>query len=304
MLDLAGWLDKGFHCEIYDVFAMSAERDRLNTDINHKQSTIDELKRDIAHIKEQNDKLLTKNDQLIAKNDELLQINRDQTDTLNKMRKDMKAIKASAESIAPIASSLKNRVSSPLSEEYLLVNLTDDNGTIASVYYKAVNPNTIKKERIDVNSFWIHQSFANSVDAQNRLIDRLQSDDMIVKLDRRAKTFTIRSYHLAKLRSIIENDLMRTLNVESKEITEEAIDIRDKSDAQQSTETYKGYPKDYCLKICDCWKIDMETLSAIIDRKRRYGKYPIRLHPTEGLCYRRSVNGKSVYYKLPIDAFV
>ena len=36
MLDYAGWLSKAFHSEIYECFAMSAERDRLYADINHK----------------------------------------------------------------------------------------------------------------------------------------------------------------------------------------------------------------------------------------------------------------------------
>lgn len=249
------------------------------------------------------DELLVNNQTLIRKNDELLQINRDQTDTLNKMRKDMKSIKASAESIAPIASSLKNRVSSPLSEEYLLVRYSNDNGSTVDIYYKAVNPNTIKKEKIDISSYWIHQSFANAVDAQNRLLDLLQSNGMLIKLDRRAKSFKIRSYHLNKLRTIIENDLNGALNVESSEISTEVTDIRDKSTVNQSAELFNGYPLDYCTKVCNRWKIDMNILSTIIERKSRYGKYPVRLHPTDGLCYRKSVNGKTIYYKLPCDAF-
>ena len=289
MLDFAGWLNVGFKIEIYKCFARQAEIDRLNADIDHKQTTIDELKADMK--------------KLLSKNDELLQINRDQTDTLNKMRKDMKSIKASAESIAPIASSLKNRVSSPLSEEYLLVRYSNDNGSTVDVHYKAVNPNTIKKEKIDITSYWIHQSFANSVDAQNRLLDLLQSNGMLIKLDRRAKSFKIRSYHLNKLRAIIENDLNGALNVESSEISTEAVDIRDKTVHSQSTDSFNGYPLDYCTKVCNRWKIDMNILSMIIERKSRYGKYPIRLHPTDGLCYRRSVNGETIYYKLPYDAF-
>lgn len=257
----------------------------------------------VDELLDNNRTLIAKNDELLSKNDELLQINRDQTDTLNKMRRDMKSIKASAESIAPIASSLKNRVSSPLSEEYLLVRYSNDNGSTVDVYYKAVNPNTIKKEKIDISSYWIHQSFANSVDAQNRLLDLLQSNGMLIKLDRRAKSFKIRSYHLNKLRTIIENDLNGALNVESSEISTEATDIRDKSTVNQSAELFNGYPLDYCTEVCNRWKIDMNILSTIIERKSRYGKYPVRLHPTDGLCYRRSVNGKTIYYKLPYDAF-
>ena len=289
LIDLAGWVSSKFRHEIYNCFARQAEIDRLNADIDHKQTTIDELKADMK--------------KLLSKNDELLQINRDQTDTLNKMRKDMKSIKASAESIAPIASSLKNRVSSPLSEEYLLVRYSNNNGSTVDVHYKAVNPNTIKKERIDISSYWIHQSFANSVDAQNRLLDLLQSNGMLINLDRRAKSFKIRSYHLNKIRTIIENDLNGALNVESSEISTEVTDIRDKIVNNQSAELFNGYPLDYCTKVCNRWRIDMNILSTIIEQKCCYGKYPMRLHPTDGLCYRRNVNGKTIYYKLPYDAF-
>ena len=75
MLEFAGWLNVGFRIEIYHCSARQAEIDRLNADIDHKQTTIDELKADMK--------------KLLSKNDELLQINRDQTVTLNKMRKDM-----------------------------------------------------------------------------------------------------------------------------------------------------------------------------------------------------------------------
>ena len=88
MLDLAGWLDRGFHCEIYDVFAMSAERDRLNVDINHKQSTIADLKQDITRIKEQND--------------ELLRINRDQSTKLDDMSYRLKKTYITVQSIADL----------------------------------------------------------------------------------------------------------------------------------------------------------------------------------------------------------
>ena len=288
MLDFAGWLNVCFKVEIYHCFARQAEIDRLNADIDHKQTTIDELRADMK--------------KLLSKNDELLQINRDQTDTLNKMRKDMKTIKANSEAAAPIASSLKNRVSSPLSEEYLLINYTENGNTI-DVQYKAVNPNTIKRERLNVESFWIHQSFANSVDAQNRLLDILSDKHILLKLDRRTKTFMIRPYHLNKLRSIVENDLYESLNVESTEISDIVSEITDKAN-ETPIEMFMGYPKDYCIKVCDRWHINLTILAKIIDKKGRYQrKYPIRLHPTDGLVYRQNVNGKTVLYKLPTDAF-
>ena len=288
MLDFAGWLNVCFKVEIYHCFAWQAEIDRLNADIDHKQTTIDELKADMK--------------KLLSKNDELLQINRDQTVTLNKMRKDMKTIKANSEAAAPIASSLKNRVSSPLSEEYLLINYTE-NGNMIDVQYKAVNPNTIKRERLNVDSFWIHQSFANSVDAQNRLLDILSEKHILLKLDRRTKTFMIRSYHLDKLRSIVENELYESLNVESTEISDIVSEITDKAN-ETPIEMFMGYPNDYCIKVCDRWHINSTILAKIIDKKGRYQrKHPIRLHPTDGLVYRQSVNGKTVLYKLPTDAF-
>lgn len=271
-----------------------------------------ELQRQVEEkraLSDENKTLMQKVDEQTAEIKRLLDYAKKADTDLTAVRRDLSTAKgllreihADSKAAAPIASSLKNRVSSPLSEEYLLINYTE-NGNMIDVQYKAVNPNTIKRERLNVDSFWIHQSFANSVDAQNRLLDILSEKHMLLKLDRRTKTFMIRSYHLDKLRSIVENDLYESLNVESNEISDIVSEITDKAN-ETPIEMFMGYPKDYCIKVCDRWHINSTILSKIIDKKGRYQrKYPIRLHPTDGLVYRQSVNGKTIYYKLPRDAF-
>ena len=69
MLDFAGWLNVRFRIEIYHCFAMSAERDRLNIDINHKQSTIDELREMIARQEQRIDYIMEQNDDLLVRMD-------------------------------------------------------------------------------------------------------------------------------------------------------------------------------------------------------------------------------------------
>lgn len=271
-----------------------------------------ELQRQVEEnraLEDKNKTLLQKVDEILADNrrthqklDETKQQLTETHQKLDDANHKLDTIKADMRSIAPVASGLTNRVSSPLSEEYLLIDYTE-NGSMIDVQYKAVNPNTIKRERLNVESFWIHQSFANSVDAQNRLLDILSEKRMLLKLDRRTKTFVIRSYHLNKLRSIVENDLYESLNVESNEITDIVSEITDKAN-EPPVEMFMGYPKDYCIKVCDRWHINSTILAKIIDKKGRYQrKYPIRLHHTDGLVYRQSVNGKTVYYKLPRDTF-
>ena len=149
MLDFAGWLNVGFKIEMYRCFARQAEIDRLNADVNHKQATIDELKMDVK-------RLLQQNEETHQKLDETKQQLSDANHKLDTIKADMR-------SIAPVASGLTNRVSSPLSEEYLLINYTDnDNGTV-NVTYNAVNPTTIKRLKLNVDDSWLHQRFANSI---------------------------------------------------------------------------------------------------------------------------------------------
>ena len=293
MLDLAGWLDKGFHCEIYDVFAMSAERERLNTDINHKQETIDELKADVKRLLQQNEETHQK----------LNETKQQLTDANHKLD----TIKADMRSIAPVASGLTNRVSSPLSEEYLLINYTEnDNGTV-NVTYNAVNPTTIKSLKINVEDSWLHQRFANAVDAQNRLLELIEQDHLnIGRINRRAKSFIMNIVDLETLTNLVTDTLPTLLNKESVHIKNKANKNKETPPPSPSEKHYMGYPLDYCKRMCKRYSVTMETLTDIINKEYTYGpkKYPIRLHPTDGIVYGKSINGKRRWYILKDDTFM
>lgn len=105
MLDYAGWLSKAFHSEIYECFAMSAERDRLYADINHKQTTIDVLR--------------AQNAKIISQNDELLSVNR-------KMCTQLETIKVTLSTLVENVSELKNHVTSNKLCRYIIVLYTDE----------------------------------------------------------------------------------------------------------------------------------------------------------------------------------
>ena len=105
MLDLARWLSKELHYEMMEVFGDKAEIDRLNADINHKQSTIDGLKQDIARIKEQNDELLTVN---------------------RKMCNQLETIKVTLSTLVENVSELKNHVTSNKLCKYVIVLYKDE----------------------------------------------------------------------------------------------------------------------------------------------------------------------------------
>ena len=105
MLDYAGWLSKAFHSEIYECFAMSAERDRLYADINHKQTTIDDLR--------------AQNSKIITQNDELLMVNR-------KMCNQLETIKVTLSTLVENVSELKNHVTSNRLCRYIIVLYLDE----------------------------------------------------------------------------------------------------------------------------------------------------------------------------------
>ena len=299
MLDLAGWLDKGFHCEIYDVFAMSAERDRLNTDINHKQETIDELKADVK-------RLLQQNEETHQKLDETKQQLTETHQKLDNANQKLDTIKADMRSIAPVASGLRNRVSSPLSEEYLLINYTENGDGTINVTYNAVNPTTIKKLKINIDDSWLHQRFANSVDAQNRLLELIEQDHLnIGRINRRAKSFNINIVDLDSLTKLVTDTLPMLLNKESVHIKNKANKDKETPPSPPSEKQHMGYPLSYCKRMCKRYSISMETITDIINKEYTYGskKYPIRLHPTDGIVYGKSINGKRRWYILNDDSF-
>ena len=57
--------------------------------------------------------------------------------------------------------------------------------------------------------------------------------------------------------------------------------------------------------MCKRYSITKETLTDIINKEYSYGPkgYPIRLHPTDGIVYGKSINGKRRWYILSDDTF-
>ena len=276
---------------------------------------------------EENRALEDKNKTLLQKVDEILADNRkthqkldeahhkldDTQMELSKTRQQLTdanhkldTIKADMRSIAPVASGLTNRVSSPLSEEYLLINYTEnDNGTV-NITYNAVNPTTIKRLKINVDDSWLHQRFANSVDAQNRLLELIEQEHLnIGRINRRAKSFVMNIVDLESLTKLVTDTLPTLLNKESAHIKNKANKDKETSPSTPSEELYMGYSLSYCKRMCKRYSITKETLTDIINREYTYGpkEYPIRLHPTDGIVYGKSINGKRRWYILKDDTF-
>ena len=267
---------------------------------------------ELQRLVEENRALEDKNKTLLQKVDEILADNRKTHQKLDETKQQLTdanhkldTIKADMRSIAPVASGLTNRVSSPLSEEYLLINYTEnDNGTV-NVAYNAVNPTTIKRIKINVDDSWLHQRFANSVDAQNRLLELIEQEHLnIGRINRRAKSFVMNIVDLESLMKLVTDTLPTLLNKEAAHIKNKAN--KDKEIIPSpSDELYMGYSLSYCKHICKRYSITMETLTDIINREYTYGpkEYPIRLHPTDGIVYGKSINGKRRWYVLKDDTF-
>ena len=269
---------------------------------------------------EENRALEDKNKTLLQKVDEILADNRkthqklDETkQTLNETKQQLTdanhkldTIKADMRSIAPVASGLTNRISSPLSEEYLLINYTEnDNGTV-NVTYNAVNPTTIKRLKLNVEDSWLHQRFANSVDAQNRLIEMIEQEHLnIGRINRRAKSLIMNIVDLENLTNLVTDTLPTLLNKESAHIKNKANKDKETPPSSPSEKQYMGYPLVYCKRMCKRYSITMEILTEIINKEYTYGlkKYPIRLHPTDGIVYGKSINGKRRWYILKDNTF-
>ena len=285
MLDLAGWLDKGFHCEIYDVFAMSAERDRLNTDINHKQSTIDELREMLARQEKRLEYVIEQNDDLL-----------DRADT----------IQTHVEAMSPIVTSLKNRVST-ISDEHLLVYATDDTGDTTRIKIHAVNTSTMKARGYKLEDAIAYIAGGNTVNVQNELYRLILDRGMnIGRINRKEKCFTIRRIDLDSLKQLIEQELNSRINSETESLNKTAKTIESTAPKRVKKATeYMGYPLTYCRSVCDKWSISKEVLTEIINEEWCYNveTKPIILHKNKGILYKTRVKGKPVYKPVPTTYF-
>ena len=285
MLDFAGWLNVGFKIEIYRCFAMSAERDRLNTDINHKQSTIDELREMLARQEKRLEYVIEQNDDLL-----------DRADT----------IQTHVEAMSPIVTSLKNRVST-ISDEHLLVYATDDTGDTTRIKIHAVNTSMMKARGYKLEDAIAYIEGGNTVNVQNELYRLILDRGMnIGRINRKEKCFTIRRIDLDSLKQLIERELNHRINSETESLNKTARTIELTAPKRvKKVKEYMGYPVDYCRSVCDKWSISKDILTEIINGEWCYNveTKPIVLHKSKGLLYRTKVKGQTIYKPVPVTYF-
>lgn len=199
MLDYAGWLSKAFHSEIYECFAMSAERDRLYADINHKQTTIDDLRAQNAKIIEQNDKLLMVN---------------------SKMCNQLETIKVTLSTLVENVSELKNHVTANKLCRYIIVLYKDeersDDKFIVIKPFCGLREN---RPKIDKSTILFEREVSCSIDSFKEALSALE-ERYIVKIHYRS--IMIRRSNL--------EDFIDEFRVELKRRSTSITDVCDKLD--------------------------------------------------------------------------
>ena len=292
MLKFAAWLDEAFEMEIYEVFAMSAERERLHADINHKATRIEELER---MLKRQDRKL----DHVIEQNNQLLDDNSDMKDRLD-------CIHTHVKESSPIVVALNNRVSTEISNEHLLLYLIGD-GYELTVKVYAVNNKTLKKRGYDVSTAFAHIEGGNSVNMQNELFKLVEENNILIEpICKRTKTFVIRSTKLNTLKRIVEYDLPERINETPNSIddTIKTIDNKTETKHTRKFKQYMGFDERYCKKVCLKWGISKQTLTEIINGDWSTGdNEPIVLHESKGLMSKVIRKGKTILKPLHEDTF-
>ena len=162
LLDLAGWVSKRFRREIYSVFGDKAEIDRLNADINHKQSTIDELN---------------------AKMDDLLSINRSQKEQLNRMEHKMNKTNARLKVLDGVPKRLDSNISSGNTPENVYIysdpDECDDDTLI--IHLAARTDQTLKKIVSDNHKVYAHYKVGNAKDHVREIYNEAQSYGIIIE---------------------------------------------------------------------------------------------------------------------------
>lgn len=142
---------------------MSAERDRLNADINHKQSTIDELN--------------AKVDELLSNNRELLSINRSQKEQLNRMEHKMNKTNARLKVLDGVPKRLDSNVSSGNTPENVYIysdpDECDDDALI--IHLAARTDQTLKKIVSDNHTVYAHYKVGNAKDHVREIYNEAQS---------------------------------------------------------------------------------------------------------------------------------
>lgn len=286
----------------FELQRKNKEIDRLNADVAEKQSTIDDLRKILRDMDKRSRKQDRKLDRLLDVNDEL-QCTMDRTNT------QLDTIQTHIEAISPLVINLENRVSTDISNENLLIYVTDD-GDECVVKVYAVNDTTLKKRGLDTSEAFIHIRGGNSVNMQNELFELVSEKGLNSEpICRKTKTFLIDPSDVDNLKELIETELPLRINRKQKlleetvnTITKTATNRNGKRTRQQKQ--YMGFSVSYCKEICVKWNINKEQLTEIINGEwATADDYPIILDATKGLMYMIQRKGKTIHKPLPVDIF-
>lgn len=282
MLDLAGWLDKRFHCEIYDVFAMSAERDRLNADINHKQSTIDELN---------------------GKVDELLRINKEQTVKLDDMSYRLKKTYITVQSIADLPDKLTNNISSGNTiENVYIYTLPDEcNDETMIIHLAARTDQSLKQLKSKLpNDHTIidHFTIANAKDCIREIIGEAESYGIVQEI-RPTYAITITTDDLDTFKSAVEV-ILRKLNRSSK-VVKRTIETTNKVNPYEYISKEWNIDEAIINDILKVHSITIDQLLSIVkgtlNYKRNGKEYTVKFcRKSPYLIYGRQIDGSIKWF--------
>ena len=286
----------------FELQRKNKEIDRLNANIAEKQSTIDDLRKILKDMDKRSRKQDRKLDRLLDVNDEL-QCTMDRTNT------QLDTIQTHIEAMSPLVINLENRVSTDISNENLLIYVTDDE-TECVVKVYAVNDMTLKKRGLDTSEAFIHIRGGNSVNMQNELFKLVSEKGLNSEpICRKTKTFLIDPPDVNNLKELIETELPLRINRKQK-ILEETVNTITKTatnhDGKRTKrqKQYMGFNISYCKETCVKWNINKEQLTEIINGEwMTADNYPIILDATKGLMYAVQRNHKTIYKPLPVDTF-
>lgn len=283
----------------FELQRKNQEINRLNTVVEEKQSTIDDLKQLLKDM----DKRSRKQDRKL---DHLIDMNEDLQDTVDKTNANLNIIQNHVEEISPVVIDLKNRVSTDIANEHLLVYLTQDSvECVVKVY--AVNDKTLKRRKLSISDAFAHITGGNSVNMQNELFELVVEKGLNIEpICRRTKTFLIDPERKNELKTTIETELGKRINDKPNHI-EETVKMITESTANKRTKVpkqYMGFDISYCKTVCLKWKISKALLTEIINGEwSTEDDKPIILHKTKGLMYEVRRKGKTIYKPLSVDTF-
>ncbi len=254
---------------------------------------VDEQAIRIEKLMKENERVLKKLDYSIEQNDDLL----DRMDTIH----------THVESMSPIATSLKNRVST-ISDEHLLVYADTDEEDVTRIKIHAVNTSTMRARGYKPEDAIAYIKGGNTVNVQNELYRLILERGMnLGNINRKEKSFTIRRIDLGSLQRLINNELNSRINTEKDTLSDatKTLTAAAPKRAKKQT-TFMGFPVEYCKQICCKWNISKKVLTEIINDEWVYKTdyKTILLHKSKGILYRTRVNGKVIYRPVPTTYFL